>query len=437
MGITRMASAAAALALAATTAVACGGGTSGGGPKELVYWASNQGTSLDHDRRVLQPELDKFTRRTGIKVRLEVIGWPDLLNRILAATTSGQGPDVLNIGNTWSASLQATGALLPFDDAALGKVGGRDRFLGPCLAATGAQGKPPAAIPLYGQAYGLYYNKKLFREAGIDRPPATWNELIETGRKLTRPDKGQWGLTLQAGQVTENAHHAAILGAQHGARFFDGGGRPTLASDPAANAIKQYLDLMQVHKIVNPSNAEYTDTAKSLKDLADGRAAMFMNQASAGSFQAVGMNMEDLGVAPIPMPDPFPPGGRRVNSFVAGINLAVFKNTDNLDGALEFVKFMTSTEEQVLLNKTYGSLPTVKDAYADPAFQSEDVKVFQSVLSGTAEPMPQVPQESQFETLVGTAMKSMFADVASGRSVDVTQIKAKLAQADQQLAAGS
>lgn len=126
-----------------------------------------------------------------------------------------------------------------------------------------------------------------------------------------------------------------------------------------------------------------------------------------------------------------------MNSFVAGINLAVFKNTDNLDGALEFVKFMTSTEEQVLLNKTYGSLPTVKDAYADPAFQSEDVKVFQSVLSGTAEPMPQVPQESQFETLVGTAMKSMFADVASGRSVDVTQIKAKLAQADQQLAAGS
>ncbi|MDQ0297071.1 hypothetical protein J2S52_005110 [Streptomyces sp. DSM 41037] len=40
--------------------------------------------------------------------------WSDLLNRILAAATSGQGPDVLNIGNTWSSSLQATGALLPW-----------------------------------------------------------------------------------------------------------------------------------------------------------------------------------------------------------------------------------------------------------------------------------------------------------------------------------
>ena len=65
---------------------------------------------------MLAPELKKFEKQTGIKVNLQVIGWPDLLNKILAATTSGQGPDVLNIGNTWAPSLQATGAFLPFDD---------------------------------------------------------------------------------------------------------------------------------------------------------------------------------------------------------------------------------------------------------------------------------------------------------------------------------
>ncbi|NED35304.1 extracellular solute-binding protein, partial [Streptomyces sp. SID8499] len=100
------------LALAAT---ACGGGSSTGGgsndsPKTLTYWASNQGASIEVDKKVLQPELDKFEKQTGIKVKLEVVPWADLLNRILTATTSGQGPDILNIGNTWSASLQATGA---------------------------------------------------------------------------------------------------------------------------------------------------------------------------------------------------------------------------------------------------------------------------------------------------------------------------------------
>src|ERR1043165_6208682 len=104
--------------------VMAGAGCGGGGgekssPKTLTYWASNQGRSIQQDQQVLGPELKKFEARTGIKVKLEVIGWPDLLNRILAATSSGQGPDVLNVGNTWSASLQATGAFQPFDDATI------------------------------------------------------------------------------------------------------------------------------------------------------------------------------------------------------------------------------------------------------------------------------------------------------------------------------
>src|SRR6266498_3960954 len=147
-------------------AAACGGGTSttgGGGShaKTLTYWASNQGTSLDDDKQKLTPELRKFEQQTGIHVKLEVIPWSDLLNRIMAATTSGQGPDVLNIGNTWSASLQATGAFLPFNSQNSAQIGGESRFLSSAVGSTGAVGKPPTAAPLYSLAYGLYYNKKL------------------------------------------------------------------------------------------------------------------------------------------------------------------------------------------------------------------------------------------------------------------------------------
>lgn len=162
------------LALAAT---ACGGGSSTDGegsndsPKTLTYWASNQGASIEVDKKVLQPELDKFEKKTGIKVKLEVVPWSDLLNRILTATASGQGPDVLNIGNTWSASLQATGALLPWNDANLAKIGGKGRFVASALGSTGAQGKDPAAVPLYSMAYALYYNKQIFADAGIAQPP--------------------------------------------------------------------------------------------------------------------------------------------------------------------------------------------------------------------------------------------------------------------------
>ena len=51
-------------------------------------------------------------------------------------------------------------------------------------------------------------------------------------------------------------------------------------------------------------------------------------------------------------------------------------------------------------------------------------------------PLPAVPEESQFETLVGTAMKTLLADIASGKQVGTDQIKAALADANKQVKAG-
>src|SRR3954454_3889480 len=175
-------------------AAGCGGGGDKSSPKTLTYWASNQGRSIQQDQQVLGPELKKFEVKTGIKVKLEVIGWPDLLNRILAATSSGQGPDVVNVGNTWSASLQATGAFQQFDDATIAKVGGKARFIPSTLTSTGAAGKAPGFVPIYGLAYGLFYNKKLFSQAGIAEPPKTWQELVADAKKLTNPAKKQYGM---------------------------------------------------------------------------------------------------------------------------------------------------------------------------------------------------------------------------------------------------
>lgn len=122
-------------------------------------------------------------------------------------------------------------------------------------------------------------------------------------------------------------------------------------------AVKQYVDLMAKDKIIAPGNAEY-DKNQSLQDFANGKTAMVLWQSAASSFKAHGMKEGDWGVAPVPVPAGGTPGaGRNVNSMVAGINLAVFKNTDNLDGALKFVEFMTGDEEQKLLNATYGSIP--------------------------------------------------------------------------------
>ncbi len=440
MRLTRIASVGV-IGLLLSTAAGCGSG--GGGSKSgassaaagtgttLTYWASNQGTSLDNDKQVLAPELAKFTQQTGIKVNLEVVPWSDLLNRILAATTSGKGPDVLNIGNTWSASLQATGAFTQFDDPTLNTVGGKSRFLAGSLSATGAAGQPPTAVPLYSLAYGLYYNKKQFAAAGITRPPATWAEFRTDAKKLTTAN--HWALSLESGSVSENIHNAFTLSQQQGGSFYDSAGKPTFDTPQNVAAIRQYLDFMQADKIVNPSDAEYSNGTEALKDFATGKTSMVFWQAAQGSLTQLGMNPADIGVAAVPLPAQMPDGGKKVTSMVAGINLAVFKNSKHKDAALQFVKFMTSTPEQQSLNKTYGSLPSVSEAYSDPAFQTPNVQVFKNILSSTAAPLPAVATESQFETLVGTAMKNMFADAANGKTVTPEEIGRQLAAAQQQL----
>ncbi|MEW2613616.1 sugar ABC transporter substrate-binding protein [Streptomyces sp. NPDC047880] len=422
------------LALAAT---ACGGGSATGGgsndsPKTLTYWASNQGASIEVDKKVLQPELDKFEKQTGIKVKVEVVPWSDLLNRILTATTSGQGPDVLNIGNTWSASLQATGSLLPWDAKNFAKIGGRDRFVDSALGSTGAEGKDPAAVPLYSMSYALYYNKKLFADAGISKPPATWDELVADGKKLSKD--GKWGLGMEGSNPSENIHHAFVFAKQHGADFFTPEGKADFTGDGTVAAVKQYVGLMAKDKVIAPGNAEYAQN-QSVSDFAKGKTAMLLWQSASANLESQGMSKDDYGIAPVPVQSGTPGTGKQVNSMVAGINLAVFKNTDNTDGAAKFVKFMTSDAEQKILNKAYSTIPPVKSAQADAAFTTPANGVLKDTLAKSAVALPQVADESQFETAVGTAIKGLFADAAAGRPVTTGSVKAALEKAQQQMPA--
>jgi multiple sugar transport system substrate-binding protein len=428
----RIAAAAAAAVLVATALTGCGADRPGSDAHTLVYWASNQAADLRADRRILQPELAEFHRRTGITVRLEVIPWSDLLNRILTAAASGRGPDVVNIGNTWSAALQATGAMVPFDRATLDRVGGRAHFLQSSLASTGAAGQDPSSVPLYGLAYGLFYNKRLFAEAGL-KPPATWAQLIAAGKRLTDPAGGRYGMVLQGASYTENSHFAFIFGRQHGAEPFHDGA-PHFDSPQMTAGIRQYVDLIGRHGIAAPSSAEYANDTEVVRAFATGRAAMMMLQSyGTTAVEADGMKPEEYGVVPIPVPDPLPPGGRRITSHVAGINIAAFTDSRNRAGALRLIGFLTGTQEQKILNNAFGSLPVTAAAYRDPAFRTPTVRTFQRVLADTSEPMPEIPQEAQFETLVGNALKDLLAAAASGRTVGDAEISDKLAAADSQM----
>ena len=427
----------------ALTAAACsssgssnsgsGGGATGGSGTTLTYWASNQAPSLDKDKEVLTPVLNQFTQQTGIKVNLEVIGWNDLQTRIQTAITSNSGPDVLNIGNTWAASLQATGAFMPYDDAAFQAIGGKDKFVKPAMDTGGAPGQDPTSVPYLGLAYGLYYNKQMFKDAGLN-PPTTWEEMVSAAQKLTDPAKSTYGFALAAGSYTENVHFAFINGSQNGGEWFDSAGKPTFTSDANVQGVLRYLNLMQKDKVANTSNAQYDNGTKAVNDFATKKVAMILNQNNAdNSIQSNGMKSDEYGVVPFPAPS----GGQKIASFIAGINMSIFKNTKNKDAALQFVKYMTSPETQKTLGKPFSSLPVLKGETPVFTDNAEEAKTFADIYANMSKPLPLVPGEDQFESTVGKAMNTMFAKIATGGTVSADDVKAALKDAQDQVAAAS
>lgn len=432
-----IAAAAVLAALSLTIAGCSGSGGSGSGASAnagttLTYWSSQQGTSIATTKSALAPILSKFTAQTGIKVNLEVIGWNNLQTREQTAITSGVGPDVMNIGNTWSPTWQATGAFLPFDSANMKAIGGSGKFVPAALQTGGVAGKPYTSVPIIGQAYGLFYNKAMFASAGLT-PPTTWEEMVADAQKLTDPSKGVYGMGLQAGNYTENLHFAFMNGVQNGGAWFNSKGDPTFTTDPNVQGVLRYLDLMQSDKVVSTSDAQYSNDNEASADFANGKVAMIVNQNNANAtLESDGMSVDKYGVVPIPSPSD---AKKQVASGVNGINISIMKNTKHKDAALKFVKFMTEPFAQKTMAEPFASIPVLKGLKTDFAPTSEQEDQFSKIYGTLSVPYPLATGEASFETTVGQAMNTMFAQYAtSGTPLTAAQVKASLRTAQEKTA---
>jgi multiple sugar transport system substrate-binding protein len=432
---------AAAVAAFSLALAGCSGGGSGasgsGGSvagQTLTYWATLQGTGAGQTEKTLTTEFAQFTKETGVKVNVEVIPWSSLQTRLLNAVTSGTGADVMEIGNTWAPSLAASGGFLKFTPSVLSEIGGQAKFVSTSFAETGLPGQAPISVPVYAETYSLAYNKLDFKAAGISSPPATWAQFLADGTKLTTG--GRYGMTLDGSNATDAVHWAFFLGEQSGNPLYNRQGKPDFATVKLADALKTYIGMFASKGIIDPANAQ--NGANPLSSFANNKAAMTIGQDAAASLSQLGMSSSQFGTAQVPVLSPLPQGGKAIESHVGGINLVVRQSTQHLTAALDLVKFLASTKAQVAINKVYGTLPVIKSAYGDAAFQNPTDQVYRKILEQHSAPMPQVPSEAQMETLLGGAVTSLIAHTAqSGTVPSTSSILSSLTSAQKQLEAST
>ena len=221
-----------------------------------------------------------------------MIGWPDLLNRILAATTSGQGPDVVNIGNTWSASLQATGALLPWTSQDFASIGGESqvRVLGTGLDRSGRQaaGRRPAVL---GRLRAVLQQGAV--PAGRHHRPARHLGRADRRRQEADPRRQSMAWPSRAAAPRRTSTTRSSSPSSTAATSSRRRASPDVYAARMRAGVQQFVNLMGADKIASPGDAEY-DQNQSVSDFATGKAAMLMWQAAGANLQAHGMSTEPV-----------------------------------------------------------------------------------------------------------------------------------------------
>lgn len=167
----------------------------------IRYWEKWTGVEGAAIRRLVDRYNATAGADAGIWVDYTALG--DVDKRMLIATAGGVPPDVAGLPDRYIATYADRGALMPLDELAaehgLDLKQFKPIWIDICRYEGTLYGLPSTPFTI-----ALYYNRKLFREAGIDpdRPPRTTAELNEYFRSLTRVENGR---IVQCGFTTSPA----------------------------------------------------------------------------------------------------------------------------------------------------------------------------------------------------------------------------------------
>jgi raffinose/stachyose/melibiose transport system substrate-binding protein len=280
--LARAALAASAAAALATGLAACGGGSSNDAKGEVVITCGScQASPTDPSLQFAHDTAQAFNRKYAGKYRIKTIknqyagSSADRLQYYQRLALADDLPDIFQINPAELRSLDKTGKLMNFAPV-LGKdPAWKGSFNNGAFSAITGSGGEVWAIPETRDAIGIYYNKALFRAAGISAFPQTWAEFEADCAKIKASGKtcfamdGDWVTLLM---------WANLIGTQpDGAKFLDGGIRGgDYSADPAVVKATDTLKRWHTEGFVN-SNAFSGEYQNAATAFIRGQAAMIAN----------------------------------------------------------------------------------------------------------------------------------------------------------------
>jgi len=298
----------------------------------ITYW--NGFTGPDGEALKELTDLYNQTNTMNVEVVLDIMPWDVLYQKLASALPVGEGPDIIAFNTENIGTYAKPGAIAVLDD--IYASGGIDASVIPSALNDN--------LKIDGKYYGvpqnfatllLYYNKDMFKAAGLDpeKPPKDWDELEQYALALTKTGTdAQYGFGL-ATNNTIPMWPIMIWGG--GGDFMGSNGESVFNSKENVDTITRWASLIKNNQIAPP-----TMTGGEIDKLFESQklAMYFCGPWATGGFTKAGIN---YGVAPAPA------GPGKNVTLGTSVAMVMTAATKNKEAVYDYFKYWNSIDTQV------------------------------------------------------------------------------------------
>jgi len=359
---------------------------------ELVVWHAYRGG----EKAAFETVIGMYNEQQSddaAKVRPLAVPYDAYADKITAAIPRGKGPDVYifaqdRLGGWVEAGKTVESVDFFVDDELL------DSLL-PGMMDAMTYRDTVYGIPLNYKSITMIYNKEI-----VDDPPGTVRELIEFAKQHTNVASGNFGF---AYEYSNYFFHAALMNA-FGGRVFAPGPEPVIDSPENIAAIKEMMRWYKTEGVLpdDPSAALISSLFNTGKAPIIFSGPWFLGEIEGDV---------NYGLAPLPRVEAA--GGAPMRPWLTIEGVYISPQSENLDQAFEFARYLVSEEAAGVLALEGGQLPTNKAVYERPEIANNDtLSAFREQLE-TAVPMPNYAEMTLMWSPVTTAMNKIVKGSAS------------------------
>lgn len=271
----------------------------------------------------------------GIKVKLVSGPFSTTHDQIVAGAASGTLSDVVGLDGAWVNELAKQEAIAPMDDLMDATKFDRSQM----ADIIKVDGKS-YMFPLVSFVYPVFINLDMAKAAGVDKPPSTRSEFAEAAKKMTHPDKNQYGWVLPLSlQVPNGAQNDVMSWVWASGQSMLKDGKPNV-DNPAVVDVLTYIKSLNDAGVISPGINAKKEQDK-LEEFVNGRVGMMIHSLALLNVMRQRNPNMNIDISALPAADGYT--GKRGLPY-ASWGIGISNNSSHKEEAWKLVSYLTSPE---------------------------------------------------------------------------------------------